>query len=69
VGFETLPKELRKRLRASAQVIAEYLAHTKPGARSGDLFEMAKKRYADKGYPAKSRSITWAAPSVTPSAS
>ena len=51
VYFGAIPQDLRKRVRASAQVTAEYVAHSKPGIRAGDLFEMSKKWYADNGYP------------------
>jgi antitoxin VapB len=51
VHFGPLPEELRERVRASAQLSAEFLARGKPGARAGDLFEMARKWYAESGYP------------------
>jgi len=51
VYFGPLPDELRERVRASARVTAELVANSKPGARAGELFEIAKKWYAENGYP------------------
>jgi Xaa-Pro dipeptidase len=51
VHFGPLPEEWRKRFNLSARINAELLARSKPGVRAGELFELAKKLYAENGYP------------------
>jgi Xaa-Pro dipeptidase len=51
VHFGPLAKELRERLRAAAIVNANYFAALRPGVRAADIFERAKKWYADQGFP------------------
>ena len=50
VHFGPLPEELRKRVRASANITAQYLAHSKPGAKAGDLLATAKTWFAENGF-------------------
>lgn len=50
VHFGPLSDELRKRVRASANITARYLAHSKPGARAGELLAMAKTWFAENGF-------------------
>jgi antitoxin VapB len=51
VYFGAPPESLRQRVHASAQVSANLLAHTRPGALAGDLFELARRSYAELGFP------------------
>jgi antitoxin VapB len=50
VHFGPLPGELRTRVRASANITAQYLAHSIPGARAGDLLAMAKTWFTENGF-------------------
>ena len=50
VHFGPLPAELRKRVQASANITAQYLARSKPGARAGDVLAMAKTWFAENGF-------------------
>ncbi len=50
VHFGPPPGELRKRVRASASITAQYLAHSKPGARASDLLAMAKTWFRENGF-------------------
>ena len=43
VHFGPLPDDLRKRVDASAQVTAKFLANTRTGAKAGDILEKSKK--------------------------
>jgi antitoxin VapB len=51
IHFGPLDGELRNRLRAAAIVHANYLAALRPGRRAADIFESAKKWYAEQGFP------------------
>jgi Xaa-Pro dipeptidase len=51
VHFGALPEELRQRVRASANLTARYLAHSKPGAKAGDLLALAKTWFDVNGFP------------------
>jgi Xaa-Pro aminopeptidase len=51
VHFGSLPEDLRLRVEAVLRVDAELIAATKPGATSGQLFEVARRAYADVGFP------------------
>jgi Xaa-Pro aminopeptidase len=51
VYFGQLPDDLRRRVHASAQVTARFLACTKPGARAGEILERSKAWFAENGFP------------------
>jgi Xaa-Pro dipeptidase len=51
VHFGPLDAELKRRLRAAMKISAEYQAHSKPGITAGEMIEMAKRWYADEGFP------------------
>lgn len=51
VHFGPLPEDLRHRVEAVCRVDAELIAATKPGATSGQLFEVARRAYAEVGFP------------------
>jgi Xaa-Pro dipeptidase len=50
VHFGSPPAELDDKFRAAAFVNAQFQAHSKPGARASEIFEKAKKWYAESGY-------------------
>jgi Xaa-Pro dipeptidase len=50
VHFGELPAELRRKHQAVAQVDATFIAHTRPGARTGDIFQAAVDCYAATGF-------------------
>jgi len=49
--FGPLPEDLRKKHDAVVRVDAAFNAHTRVGARIGDIFKAGLKAYADQGYP------------------
>ncbi len=51
VHFGPLPANLAARQKAAEQISAEYEAHTIPGVKAGEMLEMAKKWYAENGFP------------------
>jgi antitoxin VapB len=51
VYFGTPPEDLRKHMRASAEISARLQANSRPGVKVADLFEMAKKWYAERDFP------------------
>ncbi len=51
VHFGPLPEEIRRRVEAVCHVDAALIAATKPGATSGQLFEVARRAYAEVGFP------------------
>jgi antitoxin VapB len=51
VHLGPVPDELRKRVRASANITARFLAHSKPGARAGELLDLARTWFAANGFP------------------
>ena len=51
VHWGPVPPELLRRWRAAAQVEAELLAATRPGALARDLFALAQDAYARAGFP------------------
>jgi Xaa-Pro aminopeptidase len=51
VHFGPLPDDVRRKAEACARVDATFLAHTRPGARLGDVFGAAVDAYAAEGYP------------------
>lgn len=51
VHFGALPKELRDKALAVAQVDARLITGTQAGRTMGEMFELAKAAYADVGYP------------------
>ncbi|HEX2224952.1 MAG TPA: M24 family metallopeptidase [Thermoanaerobaculia bacterium] len=50
-----VPDEVRRRTRAAAEVNAELLAHTRPGATGRELFAAAARVYAEQGFPGEER--------------
>jgi antitoxin VapB len=50
VHFGPPSEELTEHIRASAEISARLQAHSRPGVKVADLFEMAKKWYAEQGY-------------------
>ncbi len=55
VYFGRLPEELRRKMAATAQVDAVFLAATRPGARLCDVFQRAVDAYAAAGFPGEWR--------------
>jgi Xaa-Pro aminopeptidase len=51
VHFGSLPRELRGKHEAVAQVDAAFIAASRPGARLADIFKKAVEAYAKVGYP------------------
>jgi antitoxin VapB len=51
VHFGPVPADLVARQKATEQVSAEYEAHTIPGVKAGEMLEMAKKWFAENGFP------------------
>lgn len=51
VHFGPVPGELRRKLRAVAQVDAFTILATKPGAKANDIFAGLQRAYAEAGYP------------------
>ena len=51
VHFGPLPLELKRRMRATAQVAACYLANSRPGRSATDILKAAQEAYAEVGYP------------------
>lgn len=51
VHFGPVPEDLRLRLEAVRRIDAELIAATKPGATAGQLFEVARRAYAEVGFP------------------
>ena len=51
VHFGPLPEDLARKIKVAATVNAQYMAHSTPGAKAGDILEMAKTWYAENGYP------------------
>lgn len=50
-----VPDEVRRRTRAAAEVNAELLARTRPGATGRELFAAAARAYAEQGFPGEER--------------
>jgi Xaa-Pro dipeptidase len=50
VHFGPVPEDLLKRVRASANMTAHYLAASRPGVKAGDLIEKAKLWFAENGF-------------------
>ncbi|HSS20495.1 MAG TPA: M24 family metallopeptidase [Pyrinomonadaceae bacterium] len=55
VHHGTIPDDLRRRTEAAAQVNAQLLAATKPGASGADLFKLAAQTYASEGFANEER--------------
>jgi antitoxin VapB len=51
VHFGPLPEDLRLRIEAVCQIDAGLIAATRPGATSGQLFEVVRRAYARAGFP------------------
>lgn len=51
VHFGPLPSELRRKAEAVARVDATLIASTSPGRSLGEVFEQAKRVYAETGFP------------------
>ena len=51
VHFGPLPDEVRRKMAATAQVDAVFIAATRPGEVEGDIFQAAQAAYAAAGYP------------------
>ena len=51
VHFGPVPASVARNMQASAQVSAQMQALTKAGAKASDIFGVARKRYAELGYP------------------
>lgn len=51
VKFGKLPDEMAHRIRATAQVNAAFIAHSRPGATLSDLLAHGKAAYAATGFP------------------
>jgi antitoxin VapB len=51
VHFGPIPSDLAVRQKAAEQISAEYEAHTILGEKAGDMLEMAKKWFAENGFP------------------
>ncbi|MFB0517930.1 MAG: M24 family metallopeptidase [Acidobacteriota bacterium] len=51
VHFGPVHLELGRRMKATAQVAACYLAHSQPGRSAADILKAAQEAYADAGYP------------------
>ncbi len=51
VHFGPLPADVRRKAEACAQVDATFIAHTRPGARLGDVFRAGVAAYAATGFP------------------
>lgn len=51
VHFGKLPAELRKKHDAVIKVDATFIASSKPGETSGNIFSAAQQAYADAGFP------------------
>jgi antitoxin VapB len=50
VHFGPLPEEIRRKMEATAQVDATYIAATRPGVQLCDVFQQAVDAYASTGY-------------------
>jgi Xaa-Pro aminopeptidase len=50
VYFGRLPEDLRRKMAATAQVDATFLAATRPGAKLSDVFQRAVNAYAETGF-------------------
>jgi antitoxin VapB len=51
VHFGPVPEELRRKHNAVVAVDAAFIAHTRPGARIGDVFRRGLDAYAANGFP------------------
>jgi len=51
VSFGRAPEDLRRLVRACAEVDAAYLEASRPGATLGDAFSAGARTYADQGFP------------------
>jgi antitoxin VapB len=51
VHFGPLPVDLKERMHASGEISARLQASSRPGMRAGDMFDLAKKWYAEEGFP------------------
>ena len=51
VHFGRLPDDLARKIKVAALVNAQYMAHTTPGTKAGDILDMAKTWYAENGFP------------------
>jgi len=50
IHFGALPEDVKKHMRASAEISARLQAGSKPGVKVADLFGMAEKWYAERGF-------------------
>ena len=51
VHFSPLPEELREKTEAVAKIDANFIHHTRPGKKLGEIFKIAREMYAAVGYP------------------
>lgn len=51
VHFGDLPEDLRRKHDAVTQVDATFMAHTRPGVRTSEIFKRAVECYRDTGFP------------------